>query len=646
MVERTSGRLLAGVDSPADIKHLDLEGLGILAREIRETILETVSVNGGHLASSLGAVELAIALHYVFDAPKDRIIWDVGHQAYAHKILTGRRSRFQTLRQEGGICGFPKREESGYDVFNVGHSSTSVSAAAGIAEARCLKGDSFKVIAVIGDGSMTAGMAFEGLNWAGDRKKDLIIILNDNEMSISPNVGAMSSYLSRIMTGQRVMHLRREVKAFLKTIPGIGEQVVNFTRHAEESLKGLIGPGVLFEELGFDYIGPLDGHSLDHLIRNFGNIKELKGPLLVHVVTKKGKGYGPAEKEPSRFHGVGPFDLTTGKAKSDAGAPPSYTEVFGKTLLELARADNRIVALTAAMCQGTGLEAFSKELPNRFYDVGIAEQHGVTFAAGLAIEGLRPVVAIYSTFLQRGYDQVLHDVCLQNLPVIFALDRGGFVGDDGPTHHGLFDFSYLRHIPNMVVMAPRDENELRGMLKTALACNGPAAIRYPRGKGVGVAVDGEAPAIPLGQAQILRSGADIAVLAIGSTVYPALEAAELLSREGIDATVVNCRFLKPLDEALLCSVARSVGRVVTVEENVLMGGFGSAVLELFERQDVTDLRVRRLGIGDEFAPHATQQSLRRRYGIDAQGIAEAVRSLITGGSENSNDTKQTQSQAG
>ncbi len=650
MIDKTSRRLLPGIESPADIKHLSVDALGQLAGEIRELMIDTVSVTGGHLASSLGAVELALALHYVFDAPKDRIIWDVGHQAYAHKILTGRRDRFGTLRQEGGLCGFPKREESCYDVLTVGHSSTSVSAAAGIAEARCLKGEAFKVISVIGDGSMTAGMAFEGLNWAGDRKKDLIIVLNDNEMSISPNVGALSSYLSRIMTEQRVMRLRHEVKTFLKTIPGIGEQVVNFTQHAEEALKGLIGPGVLFEELGFDYIGPLDGHHLDHLIKNFRNIKDLKGPLLVHVVTKKGKGYSYAEKEPSRFHGIGPFDRQTGVSHSDGSGISSYTDVFGKTLLELAGQDLRIVAVTAAMCQGTGLEAFSKKLPGRFYDVGIAEQHGVTFAAGLAIEGLLPVVAIYSTFLQRGYDQILHDVCLQNLPVVFALDRGGFVGDDGPTHHGLFDFSYLRHVPNIVVMAPKDERELRAMLKTALTCGRPAALRYPRGKGVGVAIDGTIETIPVGQAEVLREGGETAIFAIGSTVYPAIEAAETLHREGIETTVVNCRFVKPLDEALLCTVARSAKRIVTVEENVLMGGFGSAVLELFEARALRPLQIKRLGIGDEFVPHATQQALRSRYGIDASGIAEAVRGLIASGTSErpieQNDAEETKSQAG
>jgi len=616
-------RILPRIQSPADLKKLTLAELGRLAGEIRALIIETVSRTGGHLASSLGAVELTLALHYVFDAPKDRIIWDVGHQAYAHKIVTGRSDRFHTLRKRGGICGFPRREESVYDVFNVGHSSTSVSAAAGIAEARCLKAEGFKVIAVIGDGSMTAGMAFEGLNWAGDRDKDVIIVLNDNEMSISPNVGALSSYLNRIMTGHHMIKFRGEVKNLLKSLPR-GEQMVRFTRQAEESLKGLLVPGILFEELGFQYVGPLEGHRLDNLIKNFRNLKEIKGPILVHVLTRKGEGYRLAEEEPSRFHGIGPFDIETGRPRTD-DAVPSYTEIFGSAMLDLAGCDSRILAITAAMCQGTGLERFSREFPDRFYDVGIAEQHGVTFAAGLAVEGFIPVVAIYSTFLQRAYDQVLHDVCLQNLPVVFALDRGGIVGDDGPTHHGLFDFSYLRHIPNMVVMAPKDENELRRMLKTAVGCGGPAAIRYPRGKGTGVPLDAEIREIKIGRGEILREGKDLAVFAIGSTVLPALAAAQELEKEGISAAVVNCRFVKPLDEELLCAAALAVKKVLTVEENVLMGGFGSAVLEMFERRRIRGPAVKRLGIPDEFVEHATQAELRAKYGIDAAGIAAAAR---------------------
>lgn len=620
-------KILPGINSPADLKKLKVQELAALADEVRELIIRTCSRNGGHLAPSLGAVELTLALHYVFNAPYDKIIWDVGHQAYAHKIITGRREIFHTLRRRGGVCGFPRREESPFDVFNVGHSSTSISAGAGIAEAKCLKKENAKVVAVIGDGSMTAGMAFEGLNWAGDRKKNLIIILNDNEMSISPNVGALSAYLNRIMTGQHFTRLKSEVKSLIKTIPAIGEQVFKFTKQMEESMKALIVPGALFEELGFQYVGPLEGHKLEPLIRTLANVRELNRPVLVHVLTKKGKGYEFAEKEPSRFHGVGPFCLKTGENISNPNSPPSYTEVFGSTMIELARSDERVLAITAAMCQGTGLENFAREFPQRFFDVGIAEQHGVTFAAGLAVEGLKPVVAIYSTFLQRAYDQVLHDVCLQNLPVVFALDRGGIVGDDGPTHHGLFDFSYLRSIPNLTVMAPKDEAELRDMLKTALSLDSPVSIRYPRGKGAGVPLR-DANIIDIGKAEILKEGTDLVIFAIGATVHPALEAAASLEEGGIKAGVVNCRFVKPLDKDLLVNAALTYKRVLTVEENVLMGGFGTAVLELLENSGAFGIKTIRLGISDEFVEHATQEELRAKFGIDTAGISEAARRLM------------------
>ncbi|MBW2630364.1 MAG: 1-deoxy-D-xylulose-5-phosphate synthase [Deltaproteobacteria bacterium] len=620
--------ILEGINSPEDIRCLSIEELNILAGEIRESILEVVSRNGGHLAPSLGAVELTLAIHYVFDTPGDKVVWDVGHQAYAHKIITGRRDDFHTLRKMGGISGFPKRGESVYDTFGVGHSSTSISAASGIAEAGCLENGDFKVIAIIGDGSMTAGMAFEGLNWSGERKRNLIVILNDNEMSISPNVGAMSSYLNRIMAGQQITKLRAKIRDFLKTVPGVGEHVIKFARQTEESLKAFIVPGMLFEELGFKYIGPLEGHRLDHLIKNLRNVKAMERPVLVHIITKKGKGYSFAEEEPSRFHGVGPFDIATGKTVAADNSIPSYMEVFGRTMVQLARENHAIVAITAAMTDGTGLDQFSREIPERFYDVGIAEQHGVTFAAGLATEGFIPVVAIYSTFLQRAYDQVLHDVCLQNLPVVFALDRGGIVGDDGATHHGLFDYSYLRTIPNIVVMAPKDENELRRMLRTAVGCGGPASIRYPRGSGVGVPLDQAAESIEIGKAQIVREGKDVAVIAIGSTVYPSLEAARRLADENIQVTVVNSRFVKPLDKTLLCELASSFKKIITVEENVLMGGFGSAVLELFAETGISGVTVKRLGIGDEFVEHATQAQLRKKHGIDAEGIANAVRKIV------------------
>ena len=623
--------ILEKVNSPEDIRRLELPELDTLAGEIREKMIETVSRNGGHLAPSLGTVELTLAIHYVFDTPKDKLLWDVGHQAYAHKIITGRKDMFHTLRQKGGISGFPRREESAYDVFNVGHSSTSISASAGIAEAGCLKNKDFNVIAVIGDGSMTAGMAFEGLNWAGSRDKNLIIILNDNEMSISPNVGAMSSYLNRIMTGQRVTKLRSEIKGFLKTIPGIGDKMLKFTKQAEESLKAFIVPGVLFEELGFQYVGPLEGHRLDHLIKTLKNVKKLKRPVLVHVITKKGKGYEFAEKEPARFHGTGPFNVDTGKPLIGRNSSPSYTEIFGRTLVKLARENPRIVAITAAMTQGTGLAQFSREMPDRFYDVGIAEQHGITFAAGLATEGFIPVVTIYSTFMQRAYDQVLHDVCLQKLPVVLALDRAGFVGDDGATHHGLFDYSFLRSIPNIVVMAPKDENELQYMLKTAVECGRPASIRYPRGKAIGVSLDDSLRPLDIGRGEIVRDGDDLAIIAIGATVYPALAAAKKLKdEEDINAMVINSRFVKPLDEELLCNTVASIKKIITVEENVLMGGFGSAILELFEKSDIRDITIKRLGIKDEFVEHATQAELKSMYSIDEDGIVKAARKMMDG----------------
>ncbi|MBU2027757.1 MAG: 1-deoxy-D-xylulose-5-phosphate synthase [Proteobacteria bacterium] len=623
--------ILAKVHFPEDIRRLGLAELNDLAREIREMMIATVSRRGGHLASSLGTVELTLAIHYVFDTPRDRLVWDVGHQAYAHKIITGRKECFDTLRQKGGISGFPKREESLYDVFDVGHSGTSISAAAGMAEARCLKGDDFRIIAVIGDGAISAGMAFEGLNWTGDRRKNMIIILNDNEMSISPNVGALSSYLNRIMTGQTVTRIRTEVKTFLKSVPGIGEQMLKFSRQVEESLKTFFVPGAIFEELGFTYVGPLEGHRLDHLIKNLKNVRKLEGPVLVHVVTQKGKGYRFAEDDPSRFHGTPPFDIDTGESLAAGRSPaPSYTDVFGRTIVALAHEDPRIVAITAAMSEGTGLDRFALEFPARFYDVGMAEQHGVTFAAGLATQGFVPVVAIYSTFMQRAYDQIIHDVCLQKLPVVLAMDRGGFVGADGPTHHGLFDFAFLRTVPDIIVMAPKDENELQHMLKTAVTCGCPVSLRYPRGAGAGVPLDEHPRPLPVGKGEILLDPPDaaLAVVAIGACVHPALAAAELLKAEGIPIRVINARFVKPLDGELLCGTAEKLRRVITVEENTLMGGFGSAVLELFAEAGISGVAVRRLGIPDEFAQHATQKELRRLYGIDAEGIAAAVREMV------------------
>jgi len=622
-------KVLDRIGSSRDVKKLDPEELEQLCHELREEILAVVSKNGGHLASNLGVVELTTALHYVFNFPRDKVVWDVGHQSYVHKLLTGRRDRFHTLRQYGGISGFPKREESPYDAFDSGHSGTSISSALGMAEARRLRGEEGKVIAVIGDGSMTAGLAFEGLNQAGHIDQDLIVILNDNEMSISPNVGALSSYLNRLMTGQFAYRFRNEIKNFLESLPPrIGKKLLRFAKHAEESLKGLLIPGLLFEELGLQYIGPIDGHRMDYLIETFQNIKKLRGPILVHVITQKGKGYPPAEKNPDRFHGVPPFVIETGEFRSSQKNPPSYTEVFGETLCQLARGNKRLIAITAAMQSGTGLEVFASQFPNRFYDIGIAEQHAVTFAAGLALEGMKPVVAIYSTFLQRSYDQVLQDVCLQNLPVVFALDRGGIVGEDGPTHQGVFDFSYLRHIPNLVIMVPKDENEFQHMIKTATECPFPTAFRYPRGKGVGVKRDASLHPLDIGKGEVVREGQDILIVAIGSTVYPSLRAAEKLADTGIRAAVINSRFLKPLDGALLCDWAKRTGKVLTVEENVLQGGFGSAVLELFQERGLTSIRVKRLGIPDTFLEHGPQALLREKYEIDEKGIMNGVRRML------------------
>jgi len=613
-------RLLDTINNPQELKKLPPELLPQLAQEIREKIISTVAKTGGHLAPSLGVVDLSIALHYVFDCPRDKIVWDVGHQAYAHKLLTGRQDRFHTLRQHGGLSGFPKRAESCYDAFDTGHSSTSISAALGIASARCLKKERHKVIAVIGDGSMTAGIAFEGLNNAGDLNKDLIVVLNDNGMSIAPNVGAMSSFVSRKLTRPTMVFLKKQVENLLRSLPAIGEDLVTWAKRSEESFKAFFTPGMLFEALKFTYLGPVNGHRLDHLVETFNNVKNLKGPILVHVLTTKGKGYEPAETDPTGFHGLGKFDPDTGEAKKSVSEVPSYTQVFGDTLVRLARQDPKIVAITAAMPDGTGLVDFRKEFPTRFFDVGICEQHAVTFAGGLAVEGMRPVAVIYSTFLQRAYDQVLHDVCLQKLPVVFALDRSGIVGEDGETHQGLFDLSYLRHLPNLVLMAPKDENELRDMLFTAVEHPGPVALRYPRGRGQGVAFSSTLSKVPIGKAEVLREGKDLLILALGASVYPSLEAARELEKQGFSVTVVNARFLKPLDEPLILSLAAQHGRVLTVEENVLAGGFGSAVLELLADRDLFGVTLKRLGIPDIFVEHGTQGVLRQKYDMDAAGI--------------------------
>lgn len=619
--------LLKKINSPADLRSLEIEQLDVLAEELRSYIIECVSKTGGHLASSLGAVELTLALHYVFNTPKDRIVWDVGHQAYAHKILTGRRDRFDTLRTRGGISGFPKISESEYDPFGAGHSSTSISAALGMAAASELSGSGAKAIAVIGDGSLTAGIAFEGLNQGGHIKKDFIVVLNDNEMSISKNVGALSSFLSRKLTGRMANRLKSEIETFITSIPMVGNKLMGLAKRAEDSLITLLTPGMLFEGLGFHYIGPIDGHNIKEVVDTLRDVSELKGPVLVHVLTKKGKGYLPAENDPSNFHGVSPFNPRTGKAlkSSVKGAPPSYTSVFGSTMIEIAEADERVVAITAAMPAGTGLSQFALRFPDRYFDVGIAEQHGITFAAGLAREGFVPVTAIYSTFMGRAYDEIFHDVCLQNLPVIMALDRAGIVGQDGPTHHGLFDVSYLRHLPNIIFAAPKDEGELRQLLYSATRYGSPVAIRYPRGSGRGVDITEPFKEIEPGTAEVLRPGTDVTIIALGSMVAPAVEAAENLEAAGISAGVINARFVKPLDEELILKTI--TGTVVTVEENALQGGFGSAVLELFEEHNV-ECRVKRVGVPDRYIEHGTPDELKAELGLDAAGIEKAVKEFV------------------
>ena len=611
------------------MKDLSRSDLKVLAEEIRKFIIDVVSETGGHLASNLGVVELTVALHYIFDVPKDKIVWDVGHQSYAHKLLTGRRDLFHTLRQHQGIGGFTRISESPYDAFTTGHSSTSISASLGIAMAKKLKEEDSKVIAVIGDGSMTSGLAYEGLNQAGGLHKELIVILNDNEMSISKNVGALSSFLSRAMSKTYLQNLRREFGEFLKSVPRFGDDIYQFAKRTEDTLKTFVTPGMLFEAFNFDYYGPIDGHNLDHLIDILRNIRnaETDEPSLIHVITKKGKGYPPAENNPVYFHGVSSFEVKTGNSTSQKRTIPTYTQVFGKAMVDMAATDERVIAVTAAMPEGTGLTEFAEIYPDRFFDVGIAEQHGVTFAAGIATEGYKPVVAIYSTFLQRAYDQVIHDVCIESLHVVFALDRGGIVGEDGATHHGVFDYSFLRSLPNMVVMAPKDENELCRMLATAIAHNGPIAMRYPRGTAAGVEMDLDIKPLPIGKGEIITEGEDILIFAIGKSVCDALEARKRLNNEGISVQVVNCRFVKPLDADLIVSLAQKIPRIITAEENVLHAGFGSAVLECLMDAGVTGIQVKRIGIPDTFVDHGKPALLRAKFGIDSDAIVQAAKTL-------------------
>ena len=620
--------ILDTIENPQQLKNLSLHQLEKLALEIRSFIIENVAATGGHLAPSLGVVDLTIALHRVFNCPKDKIVWDVGHQAYAHKILTGRRDQFHTLRQKDGITGFPRLAESPYDSFGVGHSSTSVSAALGLAIARDLQGEKSHVLAVIGDGALTGGEAFEALNHAGDLGKNLIVILNDNEMSIDRNVGALSEYLSKMRTAPQYNRAKKDLEGLLRSIPHIGDTVLKTAEHIKDSVRFFLVPGGLFEEMGFTYVGPIDGHNIELLLEVLEQAKHMQGPLLIHVQTKKGKGYLPAEIEPDKFHGVGKFNMTTGEILKKPGQAPSYTAVFSEALIDLAVDNTDIVGITAAMPSGTGLKAFGKAFPQRFFDAGIAEQHALTLAAGLAAGGKQPVVALYSTFAQRAYDQMLHDVCLQNLPVVLCLDRAGLVGEDGPTHHGVFDLSYLRSMPNLTIMAPADENELRQMLSTALALKQPVALRYPRGAGRGVEIAKEFTPLPIGKAEVLRDGGKIAFFAIGTMVEIAEKAAAILAAEGSETTVVNARFAKPLDETLLADLAERMDLIVTLEENVLAGGFGSAVLEFFNSRHLTKVQVECFGLPDAFIEQGTRAELLELCNLTEQAVADAVRAFI------------------
>lgn len=624
-------QILDGIKSPVDIQRLSLSKLKNLSGELRRMIIDTCANNGGHLAPSLGTVDLTLALYSVFNPLQDKIIWDVGHQAYSHKILTGRKDRFHTLRQLNGITGFPKRQESSCDAFGVGHASTSISAAVGMALVRDLEGKDYNVIAIIGDGALTGGEAYEGLNSAGAVGRRLIVILNDNEMSIDKNVGALSEYLSRIKLAPQYAKAKKDIGGFLRNIPRIGDTVFKTAECLKDGVKAALTSGGWFGELGFTYIGPLDGHNIQGMQEVFRQLSQIDGPILVHVRTRKGKGYLPAEENPNKFHGISRFNKATGQVIKKQDAPPSYTDIFSQTMVELGWNNNDIVAITAAMPSGTGLKAFAKQFPERFFDVGIAEEHAVTMAAGMAAAGAHPMVALYSTFAQRAYDQLVHDVCLQNLPVTLCLDRAGLVGADGPTHHGVFDYSYLRHIPNMVIMAPKDENELRKMLYTASQYNGPSAVRYPRGCATGTPIAGELEAVTIGKGEIISGdGTGVVLLAVGSMVMKAVQAASILNMANIKTTVVNMRFVKPLDEELLREIlAKQPKMLVTLEENALAGGFGSAVLEYLADNDYL-LPTLRFGIADEFIEQGSCPELLEICGLQPQQIADKIVDKIGG----------------
>ncbi|MCG3203837.1 MAG: 1-deoxy-D-xylulose-5-phosphate synthase [Elusimicrobia bacterium] len=615
--------LLQMIKKPSDLRNLKPELLPDVAKEIRQKIIDVTAQTGGHLGASLGATDLAVALHYVFESPTDKIIWDTGHQAYAHKLLTGRWDKFHTLRQYGGISGFLNRSESEHDAFGAGHASTAISAALGFAAARDILKQDYKVVAVVNDGSITGGMAFEALQNAGNMASDLIVVLNDNQMFISHRVGAVGAFLAKFLTGGLYTRFEKRVRQFLTRLHFWGSHLLRLAKR----IRVLLFPGLLFEEMGFSYLGPLDGHDLPKLIEVLQGVKTLKGPILLHVVTKKGRGYDKAENDPIKYHGVSKWNPETGEMAKAPEGPPSYTKVFGQSLCKLAKEDEKIVAITAAMPEGTGLDMFRDKFKGRYFDVGLGEQHAVTFAGGLACAGVKPVVAIYSTFLQRGFDQIEHDIALQKLPVVFCLDRGGLVGDDGATHHGVFDLSYLRMIPNMTIMAPKDENELQHMLKTALNHSGPVAIRYPRGAGVGVPLDSTFRLLPWGRGEILREGRDIAILGIGNMVMPSIESSENLAKEGINVKVINARFVKPLDRTWLLDSLNGVRSIITVEENAVAGGFGSAIRELLEGEP---FEITSIGIPDKFIEHGSQAKLRSLVGLTQENIAETVRLIHSG----------------
>ena len=620
---------LKNINSPVDLKKLKREHLPALAEEIRDTLLQGISKTGGHLGSNLGVVELTLAMHYVFDSPIDKFVWDVGHQSYVHKLLTGRKDKFDSLRQYKGLCGFSKREESEHDHWNVGHGGTSITAALAFAKARDLKKEKNKIIAVIGDGSFTAGMAFEGLNHTGHLKPDLIVILNDNEMSISNNVGGMSKHLSQIMTGQVMTKIKKEVDQILLSIPGIGKEVSNYAHRLDDLVTGMFIPGRLFEDLGFRYMGPLDGHDTNLLIDNLETASELKGPTLIHVITRKGKGYEVAEEKADVWHGAKPFDIATGEFKKGLKSPPAYTNVFADTLIELAKEDEKIIGITAAMPDGTGISKFGKVFPDRTFDVGMAEQHGVGYGGALSIEGFRPVIAIYSTFMQRAYDQIVHDIVGMNLPVTLAMDRAGIVGEDGATHQGLFDIAFLRTLPNMVIMAPKDENELRHMLKTSIYHPGPSSIRYPRGSGLGVKIDEEVKEIEVGKGEVIKDGKDLAIIAFGSMVDPSMKAAAMLEEKGFSVAVINARFAKPIDKSLIMEYAKKTGCLITTEEHSVQGGFGSAVLEVLQNFDERiPLKTKCIGVPDVLIEHGATGLIKKDLKLDPEGMFETIYAFV------------------